>query len=282
MLESLNSSLDSGYVLNGIITQDKTGFRTGDTITYTFTADSEQAEGMKIYPEKIIIGTIQISNDISNPYTIVNGKVEFSLTLIYSKVSSGTLQVRVYRSLEDKQVGKIMAQTPAYSQIARPAGTLTKTSGTSWVVPDNVIQLKIERFSGSGGSGYSYSSSALGGNGGAGGYLWSFVDVKPGDVINYSLGSAGLRGETLSNPAGTDGGATSCSLSNIVLTTANGGKGASGVKSSTNNGITTYSKGTNGANASYYNSSQSLKGGINNSGKGAGSNGLPGKITFTW
>lgn len=74
-----------------------------------------------------------------------------------------------------------------------PSNTTVLTSGTSWVVPDGVTQIKIWAVgAGGGGAGANGVDATAGGGGGAGGLVYGVADVTPGQIFSYNLGPAGV------------------------------------------------------------------------------------------
>ncbi len=103
--------------------------------------------------------------------------------------------------------------------------TVYLTSGTSWTVPSDWSNAhsSIEVIGGGGGGAYGLYRAS----GGAGGYSASYADqyaisgsgvppLSPGQVINYSVGSAGAGG-TSTNVLGGDGGDTWFDSTSILL-----------------------------------------------------------------
>lgn len=73
------------------------------------------------------------------------------------------------------------------------SNTTILTSGTSWVVPDGVTQIKIWAVgAGGGGAGSNGIDATAGGGGGAGGLVYGVVDVIPGQIFSYNLGPGGV------------------------------------------------------------------------------------------
>jgi hypothetical protein len=118
--------------------------------------------------------------------------------------------------------------------------TITATSSTAYTVPANVYRITIEAVGGSGGGGGSggdgSSSNGRGGTGGGGGggageYAGEIIAVMPGDIIDVTIGAAGVRGTAggtnTSGGAGGDGGQTIVKLGSggSTILTASGGKG---------------------------------------------------------
>lgn len=93
------------------------------------------------------------------------------------------------------------------------------TGANSWTVPATVDRITIELWGG-GGGGSSYSG------GGGGGYIVATFTVVPGDIVNLNVGQPGSGGNGV-NTAGTNGGATTVSVSPRAVT-ASGGMGAGG------------------------------------------------------
>lgn len=116
-----------------------------------------------------------------------------------------------------------------FTRIARPTtGSTTYDSGSGdFIVPPLKTILTMEGWGGGGGGGGGGSGGAFqGASGGAqGGYFIKTISVSPGDVITWSVGTAGVGG-AIDND-GTAGGATTISGGTY---TANGG--AKGVSAS--------------------------------------------------
>jgi hypothetical protein len=93
----------------------------------------------------------------------------------------------------------------------------------NFTVPDNIYRVRA-RLWGAGGGG----SGTNGGSGGAGGYVESFVDVTPGDIMPVVVGTGG---------AGASGGAVAGSGTDSTFSTLTaGGGGGSGVSSGSGTG----------------------------------------------
>lgn len=84
----------------------------------------------------------------------------------------------------------------------------------SWTVPAGVTKLYVELWGGGGGG--SKDAGA-----GAGGYIMALINVTPGDVLPYSIGTGGLGGGT----SGADGTNSSFTFGTVALY-AIGGEGA--------------------------------------------------------
>lgn len=98
------------------------------------------------------------------------------------------------------------------------------TSGNSWIVPSGVASIKVWAIGGGGGgAGTPVNNSVAGGGGAAGGTPYKTYVVAPGQVVTYSLGSAGAAGSGASN--GGAGGQTVVSVPGYLSLTANGGQG---------------------------------------------------------
>lgn len=76
----------------------------------------------------------------------------------------------------------------------------------SWTVPDGVTKIKITLTGAGGGGGLNSNNKASGG--GAGGSIIAYLNVIPGEVINWVRGLGGLAATT-SNTAGSNGGNSS-------------------------------------------------------------------------
>lgn len=127
---------------------------------------------------------------------------------------------------------------------------ITATSSTAYTVPANVYRITIEAVGGSGGGGgsggdgnsnNSKGASGGGGGGGAGEYAGEIIAVKPGDIIDVTIGAAGAGGTAgvfnTSGGVGGDGGQTIVKLGSggTTILTANGGKGGRSSSSNTSN-----------------------------------------------
>jgi len=74
----------------------------------------------------------------------------------------------------------------------RPRGGVVLTSGTSWVVPTDVYQIKVVTIGGGGGGGDGITGGTIGGGGGGGGaFNVSYISVTPSSSISYSIGAGG-------------------------------------------------------------------------------------------
>lgn len=122
--------------------------------------------------------------------------------------------------------------TPETAHDFASAGT------TSWTVPAGIYSIGIEVWGGGGGGGGPGSSftnacgmtyPAGGGGGGSGAYGFSIVDVNPGDVIDITVGQAGVGGGA--GTAGTGGGFSSAAIrgGSEVAFAAGGGGGSAGL-----------------------------------------------------
>jgi hypothetical protein len=169
----------------------------------------------------------------------------------------------------------------------RTLTTVPQTSGSSWTVPANITSVTIELLGGSGGGGGGGARTSGSGNAGAGGgggggeYVGIVLNVSPGDVISYTLGTAGsgapTGGATSNGGNGTSGTLSTVTYNGNIILTANGGAGGTGGTASTTN-----ANGTNGSGgAGGSGSSASIKksgvvggvGNLNNSGGTGGANG---------
>lgn len=101
----------------------------------------------------------------------------------------------------------------------------------TWIVPAGVLSIGIEAWGGGGGGGGSGSTisqdcvpnASGGGGGGAGGYGVHIVDVTPGDVIGFTVGTGGNGGGP--GTSGVSGGSTSVTINGVPVIQANGGSG---------------------------------------------------------
>jgi len=97
------------------------------------------------------------------------------------------------------------------------------TSGTSWTVPQGITSLKVWAIGGGGGgAGSPPNDGTSGGGGGAGGLAYREYTVSSGQVISYTIGSAGTGGSDTSN--GNNGGDTQVTVSGVTIH-GNGGRG---------------------------------------------------------
>jgi hypothetical protein len=107
--------------------------------------------------------------------------------------------------------------------VVNPTGGTNQllSAGSSYTVGSGVTTIKIWAVGGGGGgAGSPTGDSFSGGGGGAGGVAYRTFSVHPGQVITYSLGSAGSGGTGASN--GTAGGNTTVTVNSTTIT-ANGG-----------------------------------------------------------
>jgi hypothetical protein len=93
------------------------------------------------------------------------------------------------------------------------------TASGQFTVPDFIYKLKITAFGG-GGGGAAFSGVAATAGGGGGACGISIVDVTPGQIIPYTVGTGGTGGPGAGGAPGVDGGNTT-----ILGKTAGGGKG---------------------------------------------------------
>ena len=111
--------------------------------------------------------------------------------------------------------------------------TFALTSGTSWTVPTGVTRIKVWAIgAGGGGSGAraNFAYSGVGGGGGAGGTAYREFTVTPGQVLNYTLGTAGPGG--VGPDDGVDGGNTVFTVASVPIRGwgGKGGKYGSGLQ----------------------------------------------------
>ena len=97
----------------------------------------------------------------------------------------------------------------------------------SFTVPADVTRIYVQLWGGGGGGGGADSTLSAGSGGGGGGYTSGWLNVTPGTVINFTVGSAGVAGAA-GGGNGTAGGTTSFST-----LSATGGGGGSGATAST-------------------------------------------------
>jgi hypothetical protein len=157
--------------------------------------------------------------------------------------------------------------------------TYNLTTGSSWVVPADVVRIRVECW-GAGGGGSFRSTNGGGGGGGGGAYAMEEICVTPGVSYNYSIGAGGLgstgtnhggdtcfssvatvlaqggRGVANNTQAGAAGGAIASSVGTIRFAGGNGGNGAAGscfgargVGGGGGSGAATIANGSNGGNA---------------------------------
>ena len=88
----------------------------------------------------------------------------------------------------------------------------------TWTVPSGVTEITVECWGG-GGSGQQPPGGSRGAGGGGGAYSKSTINVNPGDVYNFCVGSGGIT-----NSASISGGDSFFGNPNLVL--AKGGTGA--------------------------------------------------------
>ena len=105
----------------------------------------------------------------------------------------------------------------------------TSTGYEYFAVPDNVTRIYFEIAGGGGGCGGTYDGGSNpyrgGGGGGGGGFLFGYIDVTPGEVLKFTVGSPGTNGTSGTTPTdGTDGVATEISSGSTLLASATGGK----------------------------------------------------------
>ena len=164
-------------------------------------------------------------------------------------------------------------------------------SGTFTAPESGYFQVELFGASGTGGKAYAVSSRKLYGGGGAGGggYACSRIKLKKGDIVKYTLGTAGNTSsvifssslETYANiqiTSGTNGGAAT---SSAVGAGGAGGNATGGNFSNVNGG-----KGDNGSSNvitnPYINAKQALGGDGGGSGNTAGNAGGRGGSAFYW
>ena len=125
--------------------------------------------------------------------------------------------------------------------------TITSTGAQSFTVPSGVVFLEVEMYGGGGGGGKGTAivgrgstQHTRGGGGGGGAYVRHRIriaDLRKDDTINFTVGSGGSSGTSLSDP-GNDGGDTTLdthkrssstitTFSNITAGGGEGGKSAS-------------------------------------------------------
>ena len=175
------------------------------------------------------------------------------------------------------------------------------TPGTySFVVPANVIRVKVQVYGAGGGGGASEGGGDqhAGGGGGSGGYKTFVFSVTPGETLTLVVGKGGLRGYWLFNstwclandsttngaPYGGDGGLSKVSQNSMVVAEATGGKGGGAAYGDGANGVGGeggYPDGVAGATSGYgRNNYPPTAGGDNGTGYGKGGNGS-GTVPFT-
>lgn len=96
---------------------------------------------------------------------------------------------------------------------------MTLTSGTSWTIPSTVTSITVQCWGGGGGGDIDNLATISGSGGGGGGYCTNTIIVTPGQVINYTVGTAGAAGTNAPTAGGAGGNTT---FSTVV---ANGGGG---------------------------------------------------------
>lgn len=120
-----------------------------------------------------------------------------------------------------------------------------RTSGTQYVVPDGVYAIKVWPIGGGGAGGGANTEGQAGDGGGAGGIAYAVLPVTPGDIINYSLGAAGI-GAAGGN--GTSGGDTSVTVGATTVIGNGGTRGATNGAAIGDKAGGSFSGGDGGAN----------------------------------
>ena len=178
-------------------------------------------------------------------------------------------------------------------EIAETTLTYTTPGIYTFVVPANVIRLRVRVYGAGGGGGASEGGGDqhAGGGGGAGGYKTFVFSVTPGETITLVVGAGGKRGywrfnstwylandsTTSGSPIGGDGDITKVSQNSIVVAEATGGKGGGAAYGDSANGAGGeggYPDGVAGQTSGYgRNSYPATPGGDNGTGYGKGGDG---------
>ncbi|KFF07609.1 beta strand repeat-containing protein, partial [Flavobacterium reichenbachii] len=140
----------------------------------------------------------------------------------------------------------------------------------TWTVPNGVTSITVEIWGGGGAGGGSQNGGRGGSGGGGGGYSTKLINVIPGQVISYTIGSGGTGG------TGTGGNGNPSTLSHTQSSTTMSVGGGIGGKVSTNSGTVT---GSAGGNASGGDTNRNGNTGDNaggSAGAGGGSGPAPG------
>lgn len=108
--------------------------------------------------------------------------------------------------------------------VASSTNYFVLSSGTSITVPSGYTQAKVWAVgAGGGGGGATQSDGTAGGGGGAGGVAYKTWTVSSGDVIYYTIGTAGSGGYSTGN--GASGGDTTVTFNSVTITGNGGGGG---------------------------------------------------------
>lgn len=134
--------------------------------------------------------------------------------------------------------------------------TVTLTSGSTWVVPDDWGPSSTIEVIGGGGGGATGSGGRAGGGGGAYSKIKNTVELTAGESVTYAIGSGGAAGSDGGNTYFCSGTSNCTSLSDtaVIVGARPGGAGSSGTGgggASTGAGVgTTKSAGGDGGDAS--------------------------------
>ena len=155
-----------------------------------------------------VTGTLPISNGGTGQITYTDGQLLIGNTT-GNTLTKATLTAGNGITITNGN-GRIEIAATPYTGTFIPTNftnttttTITATSSTAYTVPANVYRITIEAVGGSGGGGGSggdgSSSNGRGGTGGGGGggageYAGEIIAVMPGDIIDVTIGAAGVRG----------------------------------------------------------------------------------------
>ena len=175
------------------------------------------------------------------------------------------------------QAGKAGAQGVIVIQYVSSTIIEVLTGSGNWTVPSdfNRTTNTIHLIGGGGGGGRSSSSDPLGygGAGGGGGYTkLTNLNLGPGSIISYSVGSNGAAGGPSNVGVGQPGGSTTFTVYGTTYTAAGGAGGTQG------SGTTPGTAGTGGI-GSTYNGGNGSSGGVAGGGAGGpNGNGAAGSV----
>ena len=247
-----------------------------------------------------VTGTLPISNGGTGQTTYTDGQ------LLIGNTTGNTLTKATITAGDGITItngnGRIEIAATPYTGTFMPTNftttpnstIITATSSTAYTVPTNVYRITIEAVGGSGGGGGSggdgsgsngRGGTGGGGGGGAGEYAGEIIAVKPGDIIDVTIGAAGAAGTAgainTSGGVGGDGGQTIVKLGSggTTILTANGGKGGSGSPTNSTSSSTAggaLGLGGTGSSAGQQSNGLNGTGGGASSGSGSGNAGTGG------
>jgi hypothetical protein len=236
------------------ITPNVSSVNEGGSVTFTVTTTGVANGTTLFWTTNPVSGTVNTSDFtdlvITGSFTINSNTGSVIRTLRNDAITEGAesfqLQVRT-GSISGTVVATSSTVTINDTSLTPPGQVLFTSSTTgyntqttySWTVPAGVSSISVVCIGG-GGGGRSFTASIVAGGGGGGALAYANdLFVTSGQIIDVRVGNGGQGLQTTSaiaNKSG-DGGSSTVALGGLIRCGANGGRGAHGTNTSTQDGF---------------------------------------------